>query len=148
MGAILKAAVVACVIVATEDAAPHALSQGGIKPRFGACEREAEKLVGQKAARIGDAIVAPKKRRTVRPRYPELPPGTIASGMWTGEALVDVSGRVVQVWPVREVRLKPPFPAFNTAIAESIRRWEFEPLLVNGTPAPFCVTVTTNIDFV
>ena len=68
-------------------------------------------------------------------------------GMWVGEALFDASGKAAQVWPIREVRLKPAFPALNNAFVDAILRWEFEPLLLNGKPTPFCMTVTSNIDF-
>jgi hypothetical protein len=37
--------------------------------RPGVCEREAEKLVGQKAVRIGRSVRAPKKLRDVPPKY-------------------------------------------------------------------------------
>jgi hypothetical protein len=67
--------------------------------------------------------------------------------MWVGEALIDTSGKVSRVWPIRQVRFKPAFPAYNQAVVDGIRRWEYEPLLVNGKPTPLCMTVTTNVDF-
>jgi TonB family protein len=111
------------------------------------CEREAEKLVGQKAVRIGRSVRAPKKLRDVPPKYPELPPGTQASGMWLGEILINNSGKITRVWALREVRFVPPFPAFNNAITDAIQQWEFEPLLVQGKSVPVCVTVTMNINW-
>jgi hypothetical protein len=116
-------------------------------PRSGVCEREVEKLVGQKAVRIGRSMRAPKKLRGVPPKHPELPPGTRASGVWLGEILINDSGKIVRVWPLREIRLVPPFPAFNDAITDAIRQWEFEPLLVQGRAMPVCMTVTVNIDW-
>ena len=115
--------------------------------RWGMCEREAEKLLGQKPVRIGGSIRQPKKSREMKPNYPKLPPGTTASGMWIGEALVNPEGKVTQVWPIREVILKPIFPAFNSAMADAIRSWEFEPVLLDRKPTPFCMTVSVNIDF-
>lgn len=64
-----------------------------------------------------------------------------------GEALVNNSGKVVRVWPIREIEFKPPFPLFNSAITDAIRHWEFEPLTVQGAPAPVCMTVTVHIDW-
>jgi TonB family protein len=113
----------------------------------GVCEREAEKLLGQKAVRIGRSTRAPKKLRHVPPKYPELPPGTQASGVWLGEILIDNSGKISRVWTLREVRFVPPFPAFNNAIADAIQKWQFEPLLVQGKATPACMTVTINIDW-
>ena len=113
----------------------------------GVCEREAEKLVGQKAVRIGRSVRAPKKLRDVPPTYPELPPGTQASGVWLGEMLINNSGKIARVWTLREVRFVPPFPAFNNAITDAIQQWEFEPLLVQGKAMPVCTTVTININW-
>ena len=113
--------------------------------RPGVCEREAEKLVGQKAARIGGSVRAPKKLRDVPPKYPELPPGTVGSGTWLGE--VSNTGRVAHIWPIREVKFVPPFPAFNNAITDAMKQWEFEPLLLQEKPAAFCMTVTVNINW-
>jgi len=118
-----------------------------IKARAGACEGEAEKLLGQKPVRISGSIRPPKRVRDASPDFRELPPGTTVSGMWIGEALVDNSGQVTRVWPVREVVLRPASPAFNNAIVDAIRRWEYEPLLVDSKPSPFCMTVSVNIDF-
>jgi outer membrane biosynthesis protein TonB len=116
-------------------------------PRSGVCEREAEKLVGQKAVRIGRSMRAPKKLRDVPPKYPELPPGTQASGVWLGEILINDSGNIARVRPLREIRFVPPFPAFNNAITDAIRQWEFEPLHVQGKAMPVCMTVTVNINW-
>ena len=115
--------------------------------RSGVCEREAEKLVGQKAVRIGPSARAPKKIRHVPPKYPELPPGTVGSGGWLGEVLITTAGKVAHVWSIREVKFVPPFPAFNNAVTDALKQWEFEPLLVQGKPTAFCMTVTVNINW-
>ena len=96
--------------------------------------------------RIGGFIRIPKKTRNVSPIYPDLPTRTktTASGIWVGETLVDSTGKVNRVWSIREVTVQPPFPAFNAAIVDAIRQWEYEPLLVKGKPTPFCMTVTVS----
>jgi hypothetical protein len=119
--------------------------KGATRP--GVCEREAEKVVGQKAVRIGGSVRAPRKLRHVPPKYPKQPPGTVGSGMWLGEALISSTGRVAHVWPIRAVKFVPPFPAFNNAITDAIQQWEFEPLLVQGKAMPVCMTVTININW-
>jgi hypothetical protein len=67
--------------------------------------------------------------------------------MWIGEALVSSSGKVDQVWPVREVTFTPAFPAFNKAIVDAIRRSVYEPVIVDGKPLPFCMTVSVQINW-
>ena len=73
--------------------------------------------------------------------------GTTGRGMWIGEALVDTRGRISRVWTIREVEIPPALPAFNKAITDAIRQWEFEPLQVNKVAVPVCLTVTINIDW-
>jgi hypothetical protein len=92
-------------------------------------------------------VRAPKKLRDVPPKYPELPPGTVGSGVWVGEVLINNTGKVAHVWPIREVTFVPPFPAFNNAITDAMQQWEFDPLLTEGKPTTFCMTVTVNINW-
>ena len=125
--------------------ASHPVEKRSVRP--GVCDREAEELLDQKPVRTKGSVRAPKKIRDVRPKYPELPPGTTGSGTWIGEALINNSGKVVRVWPIREVQFKPPFPSFNSAITDAIRQWEFEPLIVQGKPATVCMTINVNINW-
>jgi hypothetical protein len=126
----------------TEAAAPRLDTE-----RAGVCERQAVKLVGQKAVRVDKTIKAPKKIRNVSPHYPPWPAGATGRGMWIGEALIDSRGRVSHVWPIREAEITPPLPAFNEAIVDAIRQWEFEPLVVDKRTVPACMTVTVNINW-
>ena len=139
----LSIAIALSVVLQTSSQSSDPAGKPAIRP--GVCDREAEKLLGQKPVRVGGSVPAPKKLRDVQPKYPELPPGTWGSGMWIGEALIDGSGKVARVWPLREVRLVPPFPAFTDAITDAIRQWEFEPVVVKGKPVPVCTVVTFNI---
>ncbi len=110
------------------------------------CAREATALVGRRPATIGGTIRAPKKIRDLRPKYPQLPPGTTLGGVWVGEFVVDATGKVARVWTIRPLQIRPPFPAFNKSIVDAIQRWEYEPLRVDNEPRPFCATVTININ--
>ena len=115
-------------------------------PKAGVCLREAAKLVGPQPVQISKVVRAPKKIRDVHPDWPELPRSTSIGGVWVGEVLIDDKGRVAEVWPTRPFRLHPPFPAFNDAVVTAIRQWVFEPLLLERKAAPFCMTVTVNIN--
>jgi len=142
------AAAFACSAVANllcGDVSMQAASEPA--PRAGVCEREGGKLVGKKPVAARRSVRPPKKLRDVRPKYPELPTGTVGSGVWLGEVLIDESGRVARIWPIHEVEFTPPFPPFNGAITDAIRQWEFEPRLVRGEPMPWCMTVTVNINW-
>lgn len=111
------------------------------------CLREGEKISGKKPIALGRSVRSPKKLRDVRPKYPDLPPNTVGRGMWVGEALIDASGLVAWVWPIRQVHLTPAFPAFNEAIADAIEQWRFEPTLVKGQKTSVCMTVSVNINW-
>lgn len=117
-----------------------------VRSKAGVCSREASSVVGQVPQKIGGKIRAPKKIRDVRPKYPELPPGTTLGGVWVGEFVVDVTGKVARVWTIRPLQITPPFPPFNKSIVDAIQRWEYEPLRVNNEPRPFCVTMSININ--
>ena len=124
-----------------------AQARKSLRPTHGVCDREAEKIVGRGAVRADGKIRGPKKIRNVSPAYPPFPPGTTGRGMWIGEALVDTKGRISRVWTIREVEITPALPAFNKAITDAIRQWEFEPLQVNNVAVPVCLTVTININW-
>jgi hypothetical protein len=112
------------------------------------CAAESKKQFQRGAVRIGGDIKPPKKLVDAQLRFPELPPGTrISSGFWLGEALVAADGSIAAAWAVREPRLDPPFPDFNEAILEAIKKWEYEPVIVAGEKTPFCIVVSVNIDF-
>jgi hypothetical protein len=65
--------------------------------------------------------------------------------MWLGEALVDKTGTVREVWTIRPLRFEPAWPEFAAAIPAAIRQWSYEPALVDGVPVPVCVTVSVLI---
>jgi hypothetical protein len=129
-------------------ASPHLLPSTSVNqlPRFGVCQREGLKIAGAKPVLPGKNIVPPKRIRSVNPHFPELPEGTTVSGIWIGEVLIDSKGKVSQVWPIREPRLRPSYPPLNESIVAAIRQWEYEPLVVESRAVPWCVTVTVNID--
>ena len=112
-----------------------------------ACEREGARFVGSKPRVLREWQRPPKKVRDVRPTYPELPSGTRSSGMWLGEILLDTHGKVSHIWTIRQARLTPPFPAFNNAIFDAVRQWQFEPFVVESEARPLCMTVSVNINW-
>jgi hypothetical protein len=127
-----------CLAIMTNSSASD--EQPRVRPSL--CALESAKLSGTKTVRVEGKIHPPRRIRHVPPSYPKLPPITVGSGYWIGEARVDTLGKVSQVWVVREPKLTPPYPPFGEAIVDAIRQWEFEPLALKGIPTPFCLTVT------
>ena len=135
----------ACVVWLNGVALADSAVARGDSERPGVCERQAVELVGQRAVRVGKSIKAPRKVRDVRPDYPSWPPETTGRGAWIGEALIDTQGRASHVWTIREIEITPELPAFNRAIVDAIRQWQFEPLVVDRVKVPACMTVAVNV---
>jgi protein TonB len=89
-----------------------------------------------KAVRVGGKISAPKILKKVNPEYPELARLSGTSAMIILEATADETGQV------REVKILRGQPLFNDAAVSAVRQWRYRPLLLNGIPTPFVITVT------
>jgi protein TonB len=89
-----------------------------------------------KAVRIGGLIIAPKVLHRVAPEYPRLATTARVRAEVLVEALVDVHGVVQRVTVVRG------HPLFDEAALTAVKQWRYKPLLLNGEPTPFILTVT------
>jgi len=90
----------------------------------------------RKAVRVGGAIVAPKLIHRVAPEYPPLAALTRVQGTVILEATVGEDGRVQSVTLLRGQ------PILQEAAIEAVKQWRYQPLLLNGQPTPFVLTVT------
>ena len=48
---------------------------------------------------------------------------------------------------VEDVRILRSAPLFDEAAVDAVKQWSYRPLLLNGVPTPFIVTVTLNFHF-
>jgi hypothetical protein len=87
----------------------------------------------------------PRRLHYVKPDYPDIPSGTVGSGIWVGEALIAPDGVVRKVWVLRDLKFMPLFPQFSKAIADSILKWRYAPTTIDGEQVPVCMTVTVDI---
>ena len=87
------------------------------------------------AVRIGGNIKAPKLVHSVQPVYPQVALHARLSGFVVVEAQVGVDGRV------QSARVVQSAPIFDEAALEAVKQWRYVPLLLNGTPTPFILTV-------
>ena len=88
--------------------------------------------------RVGGDISAPRLLRRVDPEYPPLAVNAQIEGMVILEATVDASGAV------KETRVLRSHSVLDEAAIDAVRQWRYEPLLLNGTPMPFVLTVTVS----
>jgi periplasmic protein TonB len=103
---------------------------GGL-PREGAIAEPPVKVV-----RVGGQIAAPKLVHTVRPEYPEVARMAHLSGIVVLEALVGIDGRV------ENVKALNANPVLEQAATDAVAQWRYKPLLLNGVPTRFILTVT------
>ena len=88
--------------------------------------------------RVGGDISTPRLIRRVDPEYPPLAVSALIEGMVILEATVDTSG------VVKETRVLRSHSVLDDAAIDAVRQWRYEPLLLNGKPTPFMLTVTVS----
>jgi protein TonB len=88
--------------------------------------------------RIGGAILAPALIKRVEPVYPDVALMAKVSGMVILEAFVNADGSVASVKVLRSVKF------LDQAAVDAVRLWKYTPLVLNGIPTPFVLTVTLN----
>jgi protein TonB len=93
-----------------------------------------------KVVRIGGQIAQPKLIRQVKPIYPDLAVQSRVSALVILEAEVDTRGHV------RTVKVLRGHPLFDDAAMEAVKQWRYQPLLLNGEPTGFILTVTVNFN--
>jgi protein TonB len=93
-----------------------------------------------RVVRIGGQIKEPKKIRDVRPVYPDLAVQSRVSALVILEAEVDTRGYV------RAAKILRGHPLFDDAALEAVKQWRYQPLLLNGEPTGFVLTVTVNFN--
>jgi periplasmic protein TonB len=94
-----------------------------------------------KAVRVGGHIKTPQLLKKVDPVYPELAKQARVSALIILEATVDDAGRV------REVTILRGSPIFDEAAVEAVKHWVYRPLLLNGIPTPFVLSITVKFSF-
>jgi protein TonB len=85
--------------------------------------------------RIGGQLKAPALLVNVRPHYPEFAAMAGARGTVILEATVDENGRVLNVRVLRSI------PLLDKAAIAAVEQWQYSPLLLNGLPTPFTLSV-------
>jgi protein TonB len=90
--------------------------------------------------RIGGAIKQPSLMSRVGPIYPAVAVTAHVEGVVILEVVVDREGRV------EEVKILRSIPLLDMAAVDAVRQWRYAPLVVNGQPARFIVTVTVSFN--
>jgi protein TonB len=94
--------------------------------------------VVREPVRVGGDLKAPALVARVEPEYPALAVRAQVQGVVILEAVVGPEGRV------EEVRVLRSIPLLDNAAIAAVRQWRYSPLLLNGMPERFVVTVTVS----
>lgn len=87
--------------------------------------------------RIGGQIDAPALVHRVEPYYPSFAVSARIQGVVILEAIVDDEGQVAEVRVLRSVNR-----VLDIEAERAVRQWRYSPLVLNGQPTPFILTVT------
>lgn len=91
--------------------------------------------------RVGGQIQAPALVKRVEPIYPDVAVSARMRGVVILEANVDKDGRVVEVKVLRTAN-----PLLDAAAITAVKQWQYTPLILNGIPTPFVLTVVLTFD--
>jgi protein TonB len=89
-----------------------------------------------KPVRIGGQISTPELLRRVEPVYPDIAVVAKVQGIVILEAVVATDGTVESVKVLRPVKF------LDSAAIDAVKQWRYKPLILNGIPTPFVLTVT------
>jgi protein TonB len=89
-----------------------------------------------KYVRVGGNLKAPKLINQVQPEYPMLAQQARVQGFVILEARVGADGMVQSAHVLRSI------PLLDEAAIAAVKQWRYKPLLLNGQPMPFVVSVT------
>jgi len=92
--------------------------------------------VEEAPVRVGGAVEVPALIRRVEPIYPKPAVAARITGLVILEAKVNEHGEVTDIKVLRSHKL------LDRAAIDAVRQWRYEPLLLNGTPRAFVLTVS------
>jgi TonB family protein len=90
------------------------------------------------AVKVKDDIPPPELITRVDPVYPEVARQAGVAGAVILQVRTDVKGRVKDVMVLRSI------PLLNKAAIDAVRKWVYEPLLIDGEPREAVFTVTVS----
>jgi TonB family protein len=93
---------------------------------------------GTPPVRVGSTVRSPTKIKDAQPTYPAEAQRNGIQGVVILEITIDAMGKVTRASVLRSI------PFLDAAAVDAVRKWEYEPTILNGVPVPVIVTVTVN----
>jgi TonB family protein len=97
--------------------------------------QEAMKTTPPAPVRVGGAVRAPKQVSRVSPEYPAAALSSRVQGVVLLEATIGIDGKI------SDVRVTRSIPMLDSAAADAVRQWVYEPTVVNGVRVPVIISV-------
>ncbi len=97
----------------------------------------------RKPAAISHKLKMPKKVKDAHPEWPDTK--TWHSGAPVVEAIIEPDGSVKEVKLIRG--FEPSWPQAEEAIKKAIKKWHYEPVVIDGEPVPVCMTAVINVNW-
>jgi protein TonB len=86
--------------------------------------------------RVGGDIQPPTLVYRVEPDYPSVAVAGKVTGIVILEATVNEAGAVTDVKLLRSI------PLLDKSAMKAVKQWRYQPLVLNGQPVPFILTLT------
>jgi TonB family protein len=94
---------------------------------------------GERAYRVGGAVIAPKPLKTPDPHYSPEARSARVQGTVILETIVDTQGRPTTLQVVRPLGLD-----LDEAAVEAVKKWTFRPATLHGQAVPVLINVEVN----
>jgi len=91
-------------------------------------------------------VPPPRKLHDAKPDWADMATIVTMPGPLIYDTFIGPDGTVTRVKPVHLRARKRPDPKLEALWSDAIRKWKFEPTVVDGKPVPVCMTVTVTID--
>ena len=111
---------------------------GGVPGGVAGAAKQAQSSFPPDAVKVGGTIEPPRKIVDVKPVYPEDARDARVQGVVVIELLLGKDGKVEDARVVRSVQ------QLDQAALDAVRQWEFEPVVVKGSPERAIMKVTLN----
>lgn len=129
----------ACGDPATRPVTEH---EAVVPAEPGVCVREAESVVGEPAIVANGPENAPGHYN----ESARLPPNATLTSGWSGELLIDKTGRVVRVWPTGRSSTHPAGIPIDALMVEAMLTWRYQPVLALERAVPACLGIVIFIN--
>jgi hypothetical protein len=141
----IVACLAALVLFNERPVSPGQGTTASSRAKVETCEDTSRQLFGELPIRPTGPIKPPKQTHKVKPAYPEVPAGTVGSGMWIADVIIAPDGRVRKLSVLHDLTFRPPFPEFSKAISDAVLQWRYTPTVVDGRAVPVCMTISVDI---